>query len=131
MEIAIQLYSLRDYIQTKESLESTLQKLKDMNCHYVQLSGFGKLTDEKISWYKELFPKYNIEIIATHVDYTQLQEDFDYLVNFHQAMKIPYLGIGALPPKFSRDKVKDYQAFTFEMNILGRKLQNKGIFKIR
>ncbi|QMS85068.1 sugar phosphate isomerase/epimerase family protein [Candidatus Xianfuyuplasma coldseepsis] len=127
MNVAVQLYSLRDYIQTKETLEDTLQKLKSMGCEYVQLSGFGRLTDEKITWYKELFPKYSIQIIATHIDYNQLQEEFDYIVQFHHDMNIPYVGVGALPSKFARDKVKDYQHFIFEMNILGTKLQKQGL----
>lgn len=127
MNVAVQLYSLRDYIQTKESLEDTCQKLSAMGCHYVQLSGFGKLTDEKISWYQDVFPKYNIQIIATHIDYTQLQEDFDYVAKFHIDMKIPYVGIGALPSQYERDKIKDYQEFIFQCNLLGTKLHKLGI----
>ncbi len=62
-QVAIQLYTLRDYCKTEEDLDKTLSKVASIGYPAVQISGVGPIPEEKIL---SLCEKYNLELCATH-----------------------------------------------------------------
>ncbi len=122
MRIALQLYSLRDYIKTEEDIKTTLAQVKQIGYDAVQLSGIGRFTQDKVDIFSSVCKELGLSIVATHVDFNQLKEDFDQMVIFHKQLGTSYIGIGAIPEPYDRRNLTHYQDFVFEMNKIAKKL---------
>ncbi|MBU1142831.1 MAG: sugar phosphate isomerase/epimerase [Firmicutes bacterium] len=122
MKIALQLYSLRELIKTEEDVIATLTQVKKIGYQAVQLSGIGRFTEEKVELFSRVCKDLGLEIMATHVDFNQLKDEFEDVVRFQKALGATYLGIGAMPDQFDRKNLNHYQDFIFEMNKLSKKL---------
>ena len=61
--MAIQLYTLRDYIQTAADFDSTLARLAAMGVKDVQISGIGDIPAET---QKEILEKHGMRVCVTH-----------------------------------------------------------------
>lgn len=116
MKVALQLYSLRNYIKTEEDIIETLTKVKHIGYKNLQLSGIGKFTKEKIEIFSKTTKALGLNIVATHVDFNQLENSFDEIVAYHHMLGCKYLGIGALPEGYDRKNLNDYQRFIFKAN---------------
>ncbi|HAX03881.1 MAG: hypothetical protein A2Y45_07820 [Tenericutes bacterium GWC2_34_14] len=127
MKVALQLYSLRDYIKTEDDIRTTLTQVKAIGYDIVQLSGIGKFTQEKVDVFDKITKELGLEIIATHVDFNQLRDDFDQIVKYHQQLGVTYIGIGSMPDPYDRRNLTHYQDFVFEMNKMAKKLHPFGL----
>ncbi|AUD65889.1 hypothetical protein BK011_09405 [Tenericutes bacterium MZ-XQ] len=127
MKIALQLYSLRNYLKTEEDILETLTKVKDIGYKNVQLSGIGKFTKEKVEIFSRITKALGLDVVATHVDFNQLESSFDEIVAYHQMLGCKYLGIGALPEGYDRKNLNDYQKFIFKANHYANLLKEHGI----
>lgn len=125
MKIAAQLYTLRDYIQTKEDLDNTLGRVKNMGFDTVQLSAFGYIDDNKANYIKELTDKYGLEICVTHMGLEQLTNELDRLIKYHQLWDCKYIGLGAMPEEF-RSK-EGYVRFAEIANQIGNEISKEGM----
>lgn len=129
MDIALQLYSLRQFLKTDEQIVETLNKVKEIGFKNIILSGFGKLTIEKVEFISNLCKRIDIEIIGTHIDFNQLDENFDQMVKIHKRLNVKYIGIGAFPDGYDRSNLNDYQKFIFKANQIASQLNEHG-FKL-
>ncbi len=101
MKIGLQLFTLRDYLQDEVSIYQTFKKVKDMGYDIVQVSGIGLITNELAKIIKKASEKYQLEIIATHVSFEQLLNEFDHIVSVHKMWNCQYIGIGMMPKDYS------------------------------
>ena len=127
MKIALQLYSLRDYIKTEEDIKTTLSQVKAIGYDAIQLSGIGKFTQEKVDIFSSICQELGLEIVVTHVDFNQLKDEFESIVKYHQQLGAKFLGIGAMPEPYDRRNLTHYQDFIFEMNKMAKRLLPFGI----
>ncbi|WP_105616150.1 sugar phosphate isomerase/epimerase family protein [Vallitalea okinawensis] len=120
MKIAAQLYTIRDYIQSKEDMDQSFTKIKAMGYDVVQMSGMGVVDDEKATYIKELAEKHGLEICVTHMSYDQLINDLDNVIKYHQMWNCKYVGIGSMPNELR--SIEGYYTFIKEANQIGEKL---------
>lgn len=117
--IAVQLYTLRDYCKTEADLEQTLRKVKEIGYQAVQVSGVGPIAPEKI---KQLADAAGLRICATHVSFDSLVNDFDNSVQKHKLWNCQYVGIGSIPEEY-RTSPEGYATFAKKASEIGKRLK--------
>jgi len=117
--IAVQLYTLRDFCQNEADLEQSLRKVREIGYEAVQVSGIGPIAPEKV---KELADAVGLRICATHVSLDSLVNDFDNTVQKHKLWNCTYVGLGSIPDEF-RTSAEGYSTFAKQATEIGRKLK--------
>ncbi len=120
--MGIQLYTLRDHIQTAEDFDKTLARLSAMGVTDVQISGIGDIPAEV---QKEILDKNNMKVCITHKSFERMQNDLDNLSNEHKIIECDALGIGSAPSE-SRGNSRSIRKFIAEAEEIGRKLKANG-----
>lgn len=111
MKIGLNLYSIRNMIQTKPDLIKTLQRLKKAGCDFVQFSG----SPVNLKELKDVVNKTKMPIVVTHVPYERIIKDTDNLIKEHLSFNCKYIGLGALDralynnEKKLKDAIKDLE----------------------
>ena len=89
-KLGVQLYTIRDYMDTPEQLRESFRKLKAIGYDQAQTAGckvpyetFGQIAREE-----------GIEIVGTHDDFALMCGDFDAAWRNHQLLGTKLLGIG-------------------------------------
>lgn len=81
MDIGIQLYSVRDSMET--DFEGTLKKISELGYTSVEFAGFyGKTADEINS----LLEQYNLKLSGTHSSFDDLLNNYEETVAYHKAI---------------------------------------------
>jgi sugar phosphate isomerase/epimerase len=117
--IAVQLYTLRDYCKNEADLEQTLRKVKDMGYEAVQVSGIGPIAPETV---KQLADAAGLRICATHVSFESLLDDFENSVQKHKLWNCAYVGIGSIPEEY-RSSGEGYAEFARKASEVGKRLK--------
>ena len=102
MKFGLNLYSVRNLIQTEEDFTNTLYKLKEMGYDYVQFSGAPFDADE----IKRVSLKTKMPVCLTHVTFDRIVNDTDALMEEHSRFNCKNIGLGALNPKIIRDEAE-------------------------
>lgn len=119
--IAVQMYTLRDFTQTQEDLKSTFEKLSSIGYSTVQVSGFGPINPQVVKDYADEF---GLSICATHVPWVRLVEDLDALAKEHQLWNCKYIGLGGLPEVY-RSSQGGYRRFAEEITEIAKQLKDQ------
>ncbi|RAV23087.1 sugar phosphate isomerase/epimerase family protein [Paenibacillus contaminans] len=123
-QIAVQLFTVRDFTQTAEDLDTTFGKIAEIGYKAVQISCIGPIKAEVV---KELADKHGLAICATHNSYDRFVNDLDAVISEHLLWNCRYAGVGIMPPAF-RERGKDgYIAFAEAFNRIGSRLREFGI----
>lgn len=93
-KLAIQLYTLRDYIQTAEDFDRTLERLQTLGVRDVQISAIG---DIPVQTQKEILDRHNMQVCVTHKSYDWMREEPEAVVAHHQVLGCDAIGMGAAP----------------------------------
>ena len=81
MKVGLNLFSVRNLIETEEEYEKTTMKLKKMGYSYVQYSG-GVFDAERI---RRVSEKTGMPVVLTHVPYDRIVNDIDNLMREHES----------------------------------------------
>ena len=98
MKIGAQLYTLRDYTQTREDFAYSIREIANMGYQTVQLSAIGKEITPQFA--KEICEEYSVRIVLTHSDVNRILHDTDALIKEHEQMGCRYIGLGSMPDKY-------------------------------
>ena len=99
MEFGLNLFSIRNLIQTEEDFLSTSFKLKEMGYSYLQYSG-GPYDAEMI---KRVSEKTGLPVVLTHVPFDRIINDTNALMEEHSSFGCKNIGLGSMP----QDKLVD------------------------
>lgn len=123
MKPGAQLYTLRNFLKTPESVEDSFAKLADIGFEAVQVSGIG--ADVAPETTAELAAKFGLEIAATHFNWSRFVAETDELIRIHKLWKCPHPAIGGLPGEYrSLDGIKKFAA---ELQPVAAKLAAAGM----
>ena len=105
--MAIQLYTLRDHIQTAEDFDKTLARLESMGVRDVQISGIGDIPAQT---QREILDRHGISVCVTHKDFAWMENDTDELIEHHKIIGCDAIGLGGAPGECrgSKAKVTDF-----------------------
>ena len=89
-KIAINLYTLRDFIKTEDGLKSTFQKLRDIGYENIQLGSVSPLSAKD---YKSLLDDYGLNCVATHVRLFDTEDQTKESIKMHHDLHCRYSAI--------------------------------------
>lgn len=121
--MAIQLYTLRDFIQTAEDFDSTLAKLSAMGVTDVQISGIGDIPAEK---QKEILDKYNMKVCITHKSMDWMKDDIEGIMAHHKTIDCDAIGIGSAPGE-CRGNSRAVRGFIKDAQEIGKTFKENGL----
>lgn len=98
MKIGAQLYTVRTYTQTEKDFACTMEKIAKMGYTTVQISGIGK--EIKPAKVREICDQNGLSIVLTHSPADRILNDTERLIEEHDIMGCPYIGLGSMPDKY-------------------------------
>ena len=105
--MAIQLYTLRDFIQTAQDFDTTLARLARLGVQDVQISAIGDIPAEI---QRDLLQKHGMQVCVTHKSFDWLTQSPMEAVEHHRTIGCDAIGIGAAPTD-ARYNTKSVRAF--------------------
>lgn len=120
--IGAQLFTVRDFTQTKEDFEETIRKISGIGYKAVQISAVGNIAPEDM---KAICDKYNMKITCTHKSYEDYTERTDEMIDFHKRLGCNIAGLGYL--NTMAKTAADFKPFLDKLNAVSEKLAKAGI----
>ena len=121
MTWGLNLFSIRNLIDTEENLAKTAQALKAMGYSYMQYSG-GPFDPERILRVSE---QSGLPVVLTHVPYDRIVNDTEKLVEEHRLFDCNCIGLGAMPPDVLTDE-KRFVETVAALEQAGARMQELG-----
>lgn len=129
--VAAQMYTLREYTRTRQGLEESLKKLRDIGYTAVQFSAIGAMEGEQpevtAEDAREMLDELDIQCVATHRPWPRLAEKTDEEIAFHKALGCNYVAIGGLPERYAERKAEGYRQFLKDSAPILARLKEAGI----
>lgn len=119
--IAVQMYTLRNFTQTPEELRTTFQKVAAIGYTAAQVSGIGPMDPALV---KEYADENGLKICATHIPWDRLENDLDALARQHQLWDCKYVGLGGLPEQYRTSK-EGYRTFAKQASEIALRLKEQ------
>lgn len=94
MQAGLNLYSIRNYLDTEEHFLEAAQKLREMGYSYMQYSG-GAFDPDRIA---RVSRQTGLPVVLTHVPMNRIVEDTQALMEEHEKFGCKNIGLGAMPP---------------------------------
>ena len=120
--IGAQLYTLRDFCQTKEAFAESMEKVAKIGYKAVQVSGIGPIDGVSI---KEICDQNGLQIACTHRGYDEYIDQLDHMIELHKTIGCDIAGLGSMPPQYRQGE--NLEEFVKEMNVVTEKLAAHGI----
>ena len=121
-QIAVTLFTLRDYTQTPAGIAETLHKVKAIGYDSVQLSALGPIDPREL---KSMLDGEGMSVCATHVGLERLQQETGAVIDEHHLWGCPNAAIGALSNDWRT--AEGYARFAREGSRIARRLVEAGI----
>ena len=121
--VGIQLYTLRDHIQTAPDFDRTLQRLAAMGVTDVQISAIGDIPAEV---QRDILQKNGMRVCVTHKSFERMQNDLPALIKEHETIGCDAIGLGSAPREY-RDTAAGVRTFISIANDIGRELKKHGM----
>jgi len=122
--VAINLYTLREYLKTPESIRETLKKVRDAGYEVVQLSGLGPIEPKLL---KSMLDEFNLKVCASHVSLERLKNDFRKVVEEQKLYGCKHIAVPSLPREYANKGIEGYKSAARELSDLGKKLAGEDI----
>ena len=121
--IAAQLYTLRDFTKTSQDIAATLKKVRQIGYEAVQLSALGPIDTHEL---KKILDGEGLTVCATHIEYSQMRDETQSVIDEHKFLECKFVAIGGLPPE-CRMGIDGYRKFAREASQVAEKLKEGGL----
>lgn len=121
MNAGLNLFSIRDLIQTEDAFLDTAKKLKEMGYSYMQYSGAP--FDAQII--KRVSEATDMPAVLTHVPMQRILEETEQLMEEHAVFGCKNIGLGMMPIETLLD-VEKFKKTVEDLNVAGEKMQKNG-----
>ncbi len=120
--LAAQLYTLRDFLKTPADIAASLKKVAAAGYRSVQLSALGPIETAEL---KRILDGEGLSVCATHVNFPELRDELDRVVDEHAPLGCKYVAIGAIPAEYRN--ADGYARFAVEATEVARKMIDRGL----
>lgn len=121
--LAAQLYTVRRFTQTAEELAVSLQKIRAIGYHAVQVSGIGPISNEEV---KHIVDDNGLQICNTHISHEALWHNTQAVIDQHKLWNCKHVAIGSMPGEY-RDGADGFRRFAEEASRVGETLAQAGL----
>ena len=129
--LAVQMYTVRDFVKTGKELSESLKKISAMGYSAVQLSAVGAMEGESpevsAKEARKMLDDLGIRCIATHIGWHGLQNEIEREIETHQILGCDYTAIGAIPGNYGERGAEGYAAFVSDAEPVIATLKAAGI----
>ena len=122
MEFGLNLYSIRNLIETEEGFLQTAKALKDAGYSYIQCSA-GLTYDPVV--FKRVSEESGLPIKLTHAPYDRILGDTDKLMEEHAFFGCKNIGLGILPFSVYSNE-KEFKEVVEKLNAAAEKMEQNG-----
>lgn len=122
-QLAVQMYTLRDFTKTPKDLVNTLNKVKAIGYDVVQISAICPIEYSEL---KEIVDDAGVSICSTHISFEKMQSDISKVIDEHKTIDCKYPAIGGLPGVYRN--AEGYAKFAKEATEVGKKLAENGMY---
>ena len=130
-KLAVQTYTIRDFIGTAEGLADSLKRIAAIGYPAVQLSAVGAMTGERPAvsarQARQMLDDNGLRCIATHRSWDAIASQTDSEIAFHRELSCDFTAIGGLPPGYGDAGVDGYRRFAADSAPVIRRLKDAGI----
>lgn len=123
MQYGIQMYTLRDYMKTKEDLEMTLQRVADMGYENVQITPPSFV---EIGEFAQMLQKYGLKADSAICDVYMIPEKIDEIAETAKLLGTDVCRTNSIRNE-DRYSKEGYEAFASHLNLCGKLLHEKGL----
>ena len=131
MQIAVQMFTLREHTKTASDLAASLKRISDMGYTAVQLSAVGAMNGDSpevdAAEAARMLSDNGLACIATHRPWPRLRDAIDEEIEFHKILGCDYTAIGGVPGKDYDATLDGYRTFVADAKPVIEKLKAAGI----
>lgn len=120
MEIAAQLYTVREFTKTEAGVRETFRKVKEMGYDSVQISAFGFYEPDKI---RAMLDETELTVCATHTPLDRITNETDAVIAEHKLFGCKYVGLGWM----RADDLAGYKAILDRLVPAVKKIADAGL----
>ncbi len=121
MQIGMQMFTLRDFIQTEKDLEYTLARMAEIGYQVVQISGISEYDPKKL---RAICDSNGLKIALTHTPAAKIINETEQVIETHNILGCDYIGLGAMDGKYRHQGF--VQRFIEEYKEPARKIKEAG-----
>jgi len=121
--LAAQMYTVREFTETRADLEETFKKIADIGYQAVQLSAVR--LDLPAQEMKALLDEMGLRACATHVSFDELRDNPEKIVADHKILECQWTGTGRSSD--SEDSEQGWIDFAREATEVARKVKPMGL----
>ena len=122
IQIAAQLYTLRDFTKTPADFAKTMQRVRELGFTAVQVSAIGPIPPKEVA---QILKDNGLTCCATHTGLDQLKKDPQAVIDDLKLWGCQYTAIGGYFPKDST--MADWHRFADEFNQVAATFADSGI----
>ena len=114
-QLAVQMYTIRDYTKTARELAESLKNIQAIGYPAVQLSAVGAMNGDRpqvsAQEAKRMLDDNGLKCIATHRSWDDLANRTEAEIAFHKTLECDYTAIGGIPESYGRRGAEGYAQF--------------------
>ncbi len=121
--LGAQLYTIREFTQTPEDIETSLRKIHDLGFTTIQISGFGYMEPRRLA---DLVEELRFDVCCTHSPYDRMRHDLDHLIEEHKMMHCDTIGLGMMPREY-QGSAENLRRFLADIAPVAREIKAAGL----
>ena len=122
MELGVQSYTIRAYMQNEKDMERSLKRVSEIGYREIQLSAIGKVPASKV---RALCDKYHLKIVLTHTAEDRFLYDLDAVLEEHKVYGCPHIGLGSMSERYCSEEGIRY--FAEDFTDVAKKIRDAGM----
>ncbi|MGC4031867.1 MAG: sugar phosphate isomerase/epimerase [Tepidisphaeraceae bacterium] len=119
-QIALQLYTLRNFTKTPDDIARTLNRVKKIGYDAVQVSALGKIEPEKLA---DILKNEGLVCCATHVGLDRLRDQTENVIAEHKLWGCEYTALGHANFRTA----EGWDTFINDFNAIAAKFRGTGV----
>jgi len=121
--LAAQLYTIRQFTQTRNSFAESMKKIREIGYRAVQVSGIGPIPHEDV---RRITDDHGLTICITHIPFDQVRGSASEVVDQHHLWGCKHVAIGSMPAEY-RTGEEGYRRFAKDASEVGKMLAREGL----
>lgn len=130
-QLAVQMYTIRDFLKTAPDLAESLAKIREIGYPAVQLSAVGAMNGENpevdAKQARQMLDDNGLKCIATHRNWDDLVNKTDAEIEFHHILGCDFTAIGSIPKPYSEAGAQGYADFVRDAEPVIARLKAGGV----
>ena len=130
-QLAVQMYTVRDFTRTASELAETLRKVRALGYEAVQLSAVDAMNGDDpavdAATARRMLDDNGLRCIATHRSWDRLAAETDLEIEFHRILGCDFTAIGGIPGSYGERGPEGFRAFVADARPVIARLRAGGI----